>query len=76
MTNKILEEQLKRLNNKMRILVLRYAREEDDFDPAFLQQVNHLSYQILNLKDKIKNYGIDEYVEEIPVNEQENLILH
>ena len=76
MTIKILEEQLKRLNNKMRILVLQYAREEDDFDPVFLQTINHLSYQILHLKDRIKNYGIDEYVEELPVREQENLILH
>lgn len=76
MTNKISEEQLKRLNNKMRILVLRYAREEDDFDSAFLQQINHLSYQILHLKAKIKNHGVDEYVEEIPVQEQANLILH
>jgi hypothetical protein len=76
MTSKILEEQLKRLNNKMRILVLKYAREEEDFDATFLQQINHLSYQILHLKTKINNHGIDEYVEEVPVREQEKLILH
>ncbi len=54
MTTQVLEEKIETLNNRLRILILRNAREILGYDKVFLCEVRGLADQILNLQNQLE----------------------
>ena len=64
MNKNILEQQLERLSDRLRILILQNSRYESDYDIPFLQEINHLSHKMLLLKAHLQK---NKQVQAIPV---------
>jgi len=52
-------EKLEDLHTQLRILILQNVRVEEEYDEVFLQEINHITQQILELKKSIKKERID-----------------
>jgi len=51
-------EKLDELNTQLRILILQNVRVEEEYDDLFLEEMNRLTQQILELKKSIKREKI------------------
>ncbi len=54
MNYNVTREKLDELNNQLRIIILQNVREEEEYDDRFLQEMNRITYQILELKKSLK----------------------
>ena len=50
----LINEQLSDLNNQLRIMILQNVREEEEYDDRFLRKMNHITKQIIDLKQSLK----------------------
>ncbi|HGY57076.1 MAG TPA: hypothetical protein ENK44_15310 [Caldithrix abyssi] len=62
MNKKIMETQLERLSERLRILILQNARFESDYDQSFLEEIILISQQMLQLKSKLQHSGKTAFV--------------
>lgn len=58
MNYKMTREKLDELNTQLRIMILQNVREEEEYDDCFLQEMNRIIYQILELKKSLKKERI------------------
>ena len=56
MESQTLQHRIDQLNQRIRILILQNAREQDEFDDEFLCQIKELADEVLRLRNRVRHF--------------------
>ncbi len=52
-----LQHRIDQLNQRIRVLILQNAHEEEDYDERFLCEIKQLADEVLRLKERVRKFN-------------------